>query len=164
MHLEADRPDSQHEIYVWMRAMASAKVLDELRSKKLVGYLKKLPQVAGAYKYPEDIYIEGWCTVQQTIVLPAAEEDLHGTRNGSAKGSWMKYPLRDLGVVCELTTRTNSSAAKGTTARLGSGRVLHLQIVKIGEAKKPTDNPTKYLDAKRLTQLVEALPARRISW
>jgi hypothetical protein len=70
---------------------------------------------------------------------------------------------------------TDSSAAKGITARLASRRVRHfemvqdkcadksLSIIKIGTAENRADIQTQYLDAKRHTQLVEALPVRRIA-
>jgi hypothetical protein len=84
-----------------------------------------------------------------------------------------------MGIECTLITGTDSSAAKGITARLGSGRVRHLEIrslwvqdkcadkslsiIKIGTAENRADIQTQYLDAKRHTQLVEALPVRRIA-
>ena len=84
--------------------------------------------------------------------------------------------LREMGQDPTVVVATDSTAAKGMTARLGAGRVRHLEakylwiqdyvhagelkIMKIDTAKNRADMQTKPLDPQRHWQLVRHFPLR----
>ena len=159
LYLAADRPDIQQAVSAIMRGMASPKVLDQLRLRRLAAYLSKYPELTWWFDYNDNpdhtIYVEvdadwagqelgrkscdggfefvngqlidGWSTVQQTVALSSGESELNGICNGAARGLWTKALLTSMQFEFKLRVSTDSSAAKGITSRLGTGRVRHLE-------------------------------------
>ena len=128
----------------------------------------------GGYEFFGDCCLDGWACTQQSRALSSGESELYGICNGAARVLWTRAVLRECGVDVSATVGTDSSAAKGITARLGTGRVRRVEVrclriqdrvrdkelivKKIGTEENRGDMQTKALDPGRFWQLVDALP------
>ena len=130
----------------------------------------------GGFLFLGEHLIEGYSARHQSICLPSGEAELHGVVNGAARALWLRNILREMGQDPSVVVATDSTAAKGMTARLGAGRVRHLEakylwiqdyvhsgqlkIVKISTAENRADMQTKPLDPQRHWDLLKRLPLR----
>jgi len=110
-----------------------------------------------------DHIVKSWCTTQAVIALSSGEAEYYGLVKGSSIGLGIRGIMADLGVSSRVKVMTDSSAAKGISARKGVGRVRHIEvnqlwvqdkvrsgdieIVKVDGDKNLGDALTKYLDA-----------------
>ncbi len=106
---------------------------------------------------------KSWCTTQAVIALSSGEAEYYGLVKGSSIGLGIRGIMSDLGVNGKVKVLTDSSAAKGISARKGVGRVRHIEvnqlwvqdkvrtgdieIIKVDGDKNLGDALTKYLDA-----------------
>ena len=130
--------------------------------------------MGGGYEFFGTALIDGWCSTQQTVALSSGESELYGLCNGAARLLWTRNVLRDCGFALRAEVRTDSSAAKGVTARLGAGRVRHLEarflwvqekvrskdlsVTKLRGEVNRADLQTKLLEPARFWELVARLP------
>ena len=107
--------------------------------------------------------VKSWCTTQAVIALSSGEAEYYGLVKGSSIGLGIGGSMSDLGVNGKVKVLTDSSAAKGISARKGVGRVRHIEvnqlwvqdkvrtgdieIIKVDGDKNLGDALTKYLDA-----------------
>ena len=110
-----------------------------------------------------DHMIKSWCTTQAVIALSSGEAEYYGLVKGSSIGLGVRGIMGDLGIIGKVRVYTDSSAAKGISARKGLGRVRHIEInqlwvqdkirsgdievIKVDGDKNLGDALTKYLDA-----------------
>ena len=80
----------------------------------------------GGYEFFGDCCLDGWACTQQSRALSSGESELYGICSGAARVLWTRAVLRECGFDVSATVGTDSSAAKGITARLGTGRVRHI--------------------------------------
>ena len=128
----------------------------------------------GGREFFGGVLLDGWCATQQTVALSSGESELYGLCNGAARVLWTRALLKECGFDLSVEIYTDSSAAKGVTARLGAGRVRHLEarflwaqekvrdrslIVKKlkGEVNR-ADLQTKLLEPGRFWELLRRLP------
>ena len=79
-----------------------------------------------------DIYhgghlIEASTSTQQVVSLSTAESEFFGTVRGAASGIQLREAFMQFGFSVRLRVLSDSSAARATTARTGSGRVKHVE-------------------------------------
>jgi hypothetical protein len=131
----------------------------------------------GGFEFFGKCVIDGWSSTQQSIALSSGESELYGICNGSARVLWTAHLLQDMGFHVKAVVATDSSAAKGVAARLGAGRIRHLEtrclwiqervrakeleIRKVWTDKNRADMQTKPLDPTRFWMLMGLLPLRR---
>jgi hypothetical protein len=114
--------------------------------------------------------IKSASTTQTVIALSSGESEFYSIVRGVATGLGLKSMAKDFGVELELQLETDSSAARGMSLRLGAGKVRHIDtqwlwvqgvfnrkeavIKKIPGATNDADLMTKYLDGKRIGELM----------
>ena len=141
------------------------------------GCLETRRSTDGGYEFFGTSLLDGWANTQQSIALSSGEAELYGVCNGAARVLWTKNLLDDCGFTVNASVGTDSTAAKGITARLGTGKVRHLEtrclwiqervrskeisILKVPTEKNRGDMQTKPLDPTRFWMLMAMLPIRR---
>ena len=116
----------------------------------------------GGYEFFGTYLLDGWTCIQQTVALSTGESELYAICNGAARGLWTRALFEEMGFGLTVEVGTHSSAARGITARLGCGRLRHLEtrflwiqekvreklihIVNIGTATNRADLQTKALE------------------
>ena len=110
------------------------------------------------------------CARQSTVALSSGEAEYYALTRGASAGLLVKGVLAELGREVTLDCLTDSSAAKGITARRGVGKVKHLdlrelwlqdktenkelRVLKEGTATNWADIGTKALDGSRIAELL----------
>ena len=108
-----------------------------------------------------------WSETQACVALSSGEAELYALLKGSSEGLGMVAMARELGRPMNLCIRTDSSAARGTIARSGCGRMKHIRINelwvqekaatgeivydKIGRERNVSDLLTHHCNARDLT-------------
>ena len=72
--------------------------------------------------------VKSGCTTQAVIALSSGEAEYYGLVKGSSIGLGIRGIMSDLGVNGKVNILTDSSAAKGISARKGVGRVRHIEV------------------------------------
>ena len=133
----------------------------------------------GGFEFFGKCVIDAWSSTQQSIALSSGESELYGICNGSARILWTAHLLKEMGFHMNAVVATDSSAAKGVSARLGAGRIRHLEtrclwiqervrakeleVRKVWTDKNRADMQTKPLDPTRFWMLMGLLPLRRVT-
>ena len=91
------------------------------------GCLETRRSTDGGYEFFGTSLLDGWANTQQSIALSSGEAELYGVCNGAARVLWTKNLLDECGFTVTASVGTDSTAAKGITARLGTGKVRHLE-------------------------------------
>ena len=81
----------------------------------------------GGFEFLGTCVIDGWACTQQSVALSSGESELYAICNGAARVLWTKGVLEEMGFETKAVVGSDSSAARGITARLGTGRVRHLE-------------------------------------
>ena len=119
--------------------------------------------------------IKSWATTQTVIAMSSGEAEYYGVVQGACEAIGVVSLLQDLtGRRSHVRVKTDSSAARGIAMRRGVGKVRRLevrtlwlqdqvdrglvQIAKIAGETKPTDVCTKYLDGRKLRDMLSILP------
>ena len=117
------------------------------------------------------------CARQSTVALSSGEAEYYALTRGASAGLLVKDVLAELGREVKLDCLTDSSAAKGITARRGVGKVKHLdlrelwlqdkaenkelRVLKEGTVTNWADIGTKALDGSRIAELLQLMPLKR---
>ena len=117
------------------------------------------------------------CAQQSTVALSSGEAECYALTRGASAGLLVKGVLAALGREVKLDCLTDSSAAKGITARRGVGKVKHLdlrelwlqdktenkelRVLKEGTAMNWADIGTKALDGSRIAELLQLMLLKR---
>ena len=130
-----------------------------------------------------------WSSTQASLALSSGEAEYYGVVRATSIGLGHQALFRDAGLEIPARVWTDSSAAKGTSARQGLGKLRHLechsrwlqqrlkqkqlQLLKVPGEENPADLFTKLLESERkLTQLIsvysiasceKAEPSRHLS-
>ena len=102
-----------------------------------------------------------WSSTQGVVALSSAEAEYYAMLKAASLGSGMQAMCDDIGIHMRLVIHTDSSAAKGISARRGLGKVRHmavaylwlqeklskkeLEVRKVAGSENPADLMTKYL-------------------
>ena len=129
-----------------------------------------------ALRYAQHL-LETSCAKQSCVALSSGEAEYYALTRAASAGLLLKNVLEEIQRETEMICLTDSSAAKGITARHGVGRVKHLSLKELWVqdmvAKKTfkfqkestetnwADIGTKVLDAARISRLVEMMPLKR---
>ncbi|CAK9021690.1 Retrovirus-related Pol polyprotein from transposon TNT 1-94 [Includes: Protease [Durusdinium trenchii] len=129
-----------------------------------------------ALRYGQHL-LETSCAKQSCVALSSGEAEYYALTRAASAGLLLKNVLEEIQRETEMICLTDSSAAKGITARHGVGRVKHLSLKELWVqdmvAKKTfkfqkestetnwADIGTKVLDAARISRLVEMMPLKR---
>ena len=129
----------------------------------------------GGYAMHGHHLIKSWSTTQTVVAMSSGEAEHYGAVKGACEGIGIAGLVWDLtGRHVKLEVSTDSSAARGIAMRRGVGKVRHLEvrtlwlqdqvdrgIVKINKVSgqtNPADVCTKYLEGRRMQELLEQLP------
>ena len=121
--------------------------------------------------------IKCWSATQASLALSSGEAEYYGVVRGTGIGLGQQALGRDAGFVLPVRVWTDSSAAMGTAARQGLGKLRHLEchslwvqqrlrrkefeLRKVDGTKNPADLFTKHMDsAAKLDGLVSRFAAR----
>ena len=119
--------------------------------------------------------IKSWATTQTVIAMSSGEAEYYGVVKGACEAVGVVSLLQDLtGRRSNVRVSTDSSAARGIAMRRGVRKVRHLevrtlwpqdevdrgliQVAKIAGQTNPADVCTKYLDGRRLQEMLSLLP------
>ena len=119
--------------------------------------------------------IKSWATTQTVIAMSSGEAEYYGVVKGACEAIGVVSLLQDLtGRRSNVRVNTDSSAARGIAMRRGVGKVRHLevrtlwlqaqvdrrlvQMAKIAGEPNPADVCTKYLDGRKLRDMLSILP------
>ncbi|CAK0888842.1 unnamed protein product, partial [Prorocentrum cordatum] len=132
--------------------------------------------VDGGFLFIGSHLIDGWSGQQYNHALSSAEAEFTGIVNGSARGTWLRNVMLEMGFEVTLQVNTGSSGAKGIASRLGCGKVRHLEtkylwvqekakdrtitMAKIHADVNGADMQTKPMTGPRLLKLLAFLPLR----
>ena len=72
--------------------------------------------------------IKHWSRTQNKVSLSSGEAELYALIKAASETIGLKHLLQEMGVFLEAQLATDSSAAKGTVHRTGTGRLKHLEI------------------------------------
>ena len=117
--------------------------------------------------------LKAWASTQGVIALSSGEAEYYAAVKGASHGLGLRSMLADLGLPVTVHLATDSSAAKGITARRGLGKTRHLEVCflwlqekvaskdvyvhKIPGAQNPADLFTKHLAEEKVKQFVKML-------
>ena len=117
------------------------------------------------------------CARQSVVALSSGEAEYYALTRGACAGVLLKGVLSELRRKVEMVCLTDSSAAKGITARKGVGKVKHLslrelwvqdavqekrfKVQKESTTSNWSDLGTKILDGSRITELLNLMPLKR---
>ena len=117
--------------------------------------------------------IKTWSSTQGVIALSSGEAEYYGLVKGGSCGLGAISMYKDMGISLDLDLYCDATAACGITARLGLGKIRHmdthylwlqervrnkdLSIVKVKGNVNPADTATKHLDSKTLNTMMELL-------
>lgn len=103
---------------------------------------------------------------QEIHAQSSGEAEFYGVVSGTGPGLLLKHALGFLGIAVKLKMRTDSSAARGTLARQGVGKLRHIEVktlwvqdlvarkvlavLPIDGIKNPADVGTKVHNGERL--------------
>ncbi len=199
-YLAADRVDCQFAAKEICRCMAQPNQASWNALKRLCRYLVGLPRLVFVYRWQTasaiDVYtdtdwagcprtrkstsggcimvgahtVKSWSSTQTSVALSSGEAEFNGVVRGSSAGLGYQSLMKDLGQELPLRVWTDSSAAMGTCARQGLGKLRHLdthtlwvqqavrsqrmQLLKIAGESNPADLFTKHsLTRERLIKL-----------
>ena len=71
--------------------------------------------------------IKHWSKTQSGIALSSGEAELYAPVKASIETLGMARLIKEMGIVQTGSLYTDSSAAKGTVSRIGSGRLKHVE-------------------------------------
>ena len=74
-----------------------------------------------------NLIIKGWSTTQSKIALSSGEAEYYGIVKGATMSIGVRGILADLGMNMQVVIKTDASAAKGITKRVGLGKLRHLE-------------------------------------
>ena len=128
----------------------------------------------GGYVIHRTRLIKSWATTQTAIEISSGEAEYYGVVKGACWAVGIVSLLQDLiGRRSNVRVSTDSSAARGIAMRRGVGKVRHLevrtlclqdqvdcgivQVAKIAGQTNPADVCTKYLDKRRLQEMLSLL-------
>ena len=153
-YLAADRVDCQFAAKEICRCMAQPNQASWNALKRLCRYLVGLPRLVFVYRWQTanatDVYtdtdwagcprtrkstsggcimvgahtVKSWSSTQTNVALSSGEAEFNGVVRGSSAGLGYQSLMKDLGQELPLRVWTDSSAAMGTCARLGSSGIL----------------------------------------
>ena len=131
---------------------------------------------AMSIRYGEHL-IDCSCARQSLIALSSGEAEFYALTRAASAGLLVKAVFEEMRMKADMTCLTDSSAAKGITARKGVGKVKHLSLKelwvqdaidekKFKVQKESTDTNwadlgTKALDNGRILQLLKIMPLKR---
>ena len=112
-----------------------------------------------------------WSSTQASLALCSGEAEYDGVIRDAGIGLGQKELFRNAGLEVPIRIRTDSSAATGTSARQGLGKLRHLEchslwlqqrlrrkqveLLKVPGESNPADLFTKHLESQiKLTQLI----------
>ena len=72
--------------------------------------------------------LKSWGSTQPSISFSSGEAEFHAAIKGAAEGIGIQSLLKDMGISVTINIHTDTSAAKGTAARIGIGKVKHLDV------------------------------------
>ena len=115
--------------------------------------------------------IKFWSSTQASLALSSGEAEYYGVVRAAGSGLGQQALFRDAGLEVPIRIWTDSSAAMGTSARQGLGKLRHLEchslwlqqrlrrkqfeLLKVPGQENPADLFTKHLEsAKKHTQLI----------
>ena len=121
--------------------------------------------------------IKSWANTQTVIAISSGEAEYYGVVKGACEAVGIVSLLQDMtGRRSNVRVSTDSSAARGIAMRRGVGKVRHLevrtlwqqdqvdrgliQVAKVAGQTNPADVCTKYLDGRRLQEMLSLLPLR----
>ena len=209
-YLAADRVDCQFAAKEICRCMAHPNQAAWNALRRLCRYLVGLPRLVFVYRWQDaksiEVYtdtdwagcprtrkstsggcimvgshvVKSWSSTQSNVALSSGEAEFNGVVRGSGAGLGYQSLMRDLGQDLPLRVWTDSSAAMGTCARQGLGKLRHLdthtlwiqqavrskrlQLVKIAGDVNPADIFTKHsLTRERLMKLSALFSCRFMS-
>ena len=118
--------------------------------------------------------IEASTSTQQVVSLSTAESEFYGIVRGAASGIQLREAFMQFGFSVRLRVLFDSSAARGMTARTGSGRVKHVKarylwvqdrvrkkqfsVGSVGTSHNTADLGTKFHCGERLRELMRMMP------
>ena len=208
-YLAADRVDCQFAAKEICRCMAQPNQASWNALKRLCRYLVGLPRLVFVYRWQTasaiDVYtdtdwagcprtrkstsggcimvgahtVKSWSSTQTNVALSSGEAEFNGVVRGSSAGLGYQSLMKDLGQELPLRVWTDSSAAMGTCARQGLGKLRHLdthtlwvqqavrsrrmQLLKIAGESNPADLFTKHsLTRERLIKLTRMFDCQYI--
>ena len=114
-----------------------------------------------------------YCKTQSVIALSSGESEFYALGSASTRGLGTKSLLEDLGIYVSLEVHSDSSAAKGTSGRVGLGKAKHIataylwiqtairdQVLTVKTVKgteNVADLMTKHLASPRIFMLLQSL-------
>ena len=118
--------------------------------------------------------IEASTSTQQVVSLSTAESEFYGIVRGAASGIQLREAFMQFGFSIRLRVLSDSSAARATTARTGSGRVKHVEarylwvqdrvrkkqfsVGSVDTSHNTADLGTKFHSGERLRELMRMMP------
>ena len=113
------------------------------------------------------------CKTQSVIALSSGESEFYALGSAAQRGLGLKSTLADLGIYVSLVVYSDSSAAKGTSGRVGLGKAKHIctaylwlqvairdQVFTVRTVKgddNVADLMTKHLASPRIYKLLNSL-------
>ena len=154
--------------------------LDVIVDSDCAGCKRTRKSTNGGYVMFGKHLIKSWSTTQTVVATSSSETEYYGTVKGACEGLGVASLHRELtGLQAQLHVSADSSAARRMAMRRGIGKVRHLEvrtlwlqdevdrgnvkIKKIVGSTNPSDICTKYLEGRRLKELLERLPLRLMS-
>ena len=105
--------------------------------------------------------IKSWSKTQTVVALSSGEAEYYGMVKGASEGLGLQAVLKDFGIDCSITVKSDASAAVAIANRRGFGKVRHIEvcqlwlqdkvrrgeirIVKVGTHENLADALTKYV-------------------
>ena len=115
--------------------------------------------------------IKSWSSTQATRALSSGEAEFYAIIEGASRGLGVQALMEDMGFICTLRMKSDSSAARSISLRKGTGKLRHLQvkylwiqdamfekrlsIEKVKGVENPADVGTKYLMAHEVKAVTE---------
>ena len=126
----------------------------------------------GCYVMLGTHHIKSWTTTQTVIAMSSGEAEHYGVVKGACEAVGIVSLLQDMtGRRSNVHVSTDSSAARGIAMRRGVRKVRHLEVrtvwqqdqvdrglSQVAGQTKPADVCTKYLDGRRLQEMLSLLP------
>ena len=120
--------------------------------------------------------VKTWSSTQGVIALSSGEAEYYGLVKGASCGLGAVSMYRDMGITLNLKLFCDATAACGITARLGLGKIRHmdthylwlqervrnkdLAIIKVKGDVNPADLNTKHLTSKVMSAMMGILNYR----
>ena len=97
--------------------------------------------------------LKWWSKTQPTIALSSGEAELAAIVKSTSEGLGMIAVMREFGIECDLTVKSDAVAAIGIVKRQGLGRVRHLAVADLWVQQRAKGGEVSYvkLDGKRNT-------------